>query len=247
MVRVLVAGVVATLVLAGCGGEESAGGAGALAVLDAAANKVADTESFRADYVMHSDIEGEEMSFEGEGTFTADSTRGRMQGTMTAPGQGEMTFEGIVADGVMYLKGDQIPTPQGKEWLKTPDPPASTLSPSEFARFLRESESVKNVGTEEIRGEQTTHFRGPLDIRELAEESGDEIIQRLSRSPAVDDLRFMIDIWVGPDDLPWRMIANVSMPAQASGSLTITADILEYDVDVNADEPPADKVAPLNG
>jgi len=141
------------------------------------------------------DLEGSEMSMEGEGVFSADSTRGVMTATMELDGE-QIKFEGIALDGVMYLKSDQIPLPEGKEWFKTPDPPTSTLSPSEFVSFLRDSEGVENAGTEEIRGEETTHFRGPLDFEKLAEESGSELIKRLRANPQVEQMDITVDLWV---------------------------------------------------
>jgi hypothetical protein len=235
----------AALVAGGCGSAET-GGDDSLAALDRAAKATADTESFRQRFTMESDLPEEQMSMEGEGTFSADSTRGRMKATMDT-GSERMTFEGITIDGVMYLKSDEIPVPAGKEWLKMQDPPTSTLSPSEFVRFLRDSDDVKNVGTEEIRGEKTTHFRGPLDIKKLAEESGTELVKRLRQTPGVDDMEFLVDVWVTQDGLPARVAAKISMPEQSSGGLTITSDILEFDVDVNAKAPPADKVATASG
>ena len=44
----------------------------------------------------------------------------------------------------------------------------SSMSPSKFVEFLRDSGDVENEGTEEIRGQQTTHVSGPLDIRKIA-------------------------------------------------------------------------------
>jgi hypothetical protein len=245
MIRFLAPTIVALLLLAGCGGDDDGGGGGGgdpLAALATAVEKTADSESFRARFTMESDLEGEQLTFEGEGTFSADSTRGRLRGTMNL-GQGDLAFEAIAVDGTMYLKGDQIPVPAGKEWLELPDPPTSTLSPSEFAKFLRDSEGVKNVGTEQIRGEQATHFRGPLDLQKLAEESGSEIGERLRNTPWAESVDFIIDIWVAPDGLPSRIAADISMPDQTQGSLKVTSDVLEYDVEVDAEKPPASSVA----
>jgi hypothetical protein len=183
------------------------------------------------------------MSMDGEGTFSADSTRGRMKGSMEIETQA-MEFEGIAVDGVLYMRSDTFQLPRGKQWVKTEDPPTSTLSPSEFVRFLRESGSVENVGTEQIRGQETTHFRGPLDLERLAgEESGGELLERLRANPAADDIEMLVDVWVAPDGLPARLTLDISMPGQASGSMQVSADILEYDVEVDAEPPPADTVA----
>jgi hypothetical protein len=246
MNRFLLAVPVALALIAGGCGEEEAVDDNPLAALDAAARKTTAAESFKQRFTMESDIEGAVMSADGEGTFSSDSTRGVMAATMEIEGE-ELTFEGITVDGVMYLKSDDIPLPDGKTWLKTEDPPTSTLSPSEFVIFLRDSEGVENVGTEEIRGEETTHFRGPLDLGRLARESGQAVIKRLAASPEAEQLRLTVDVWVASTGLPSRLVLEITAPGRAEGSLKITADMLDYNVEVDASPPPAREVAKAPG
>jgi hypothetical protein len=235
------------LVVGGCGSDEGGGGEDdPLAALDAAARKTTAAESNRQQFKLEAEGGGQQLSVTGEGTMSADSTRGRMTFEIESD-QLDGSFEAITVDGVMYMKGDQIPLPEGKEWLKTQDPPTSTMSPSEFVQFLRDSGKVENKGTEEIRGEQTVHYSGPLDIQKLAEESGSEIVERLRRTPNIENMEMLIDIWVGPDGLPARIALDVSAPEEGEGSMKITSDILEYNVDVEAEGPPASKVAVAGG
>ena len=231
------------LVAGGCGSDDGGGAEeDPLAALDAAAKKTTAAESNRQEFVMESDIDGDELTMKGEGAFNADSTRGRMTFAMESS-DGGGSFEAISVDGVMYLKSDEIPLPDGKEWLKQEDPPTSTLSPSEFVTFLRDSGQVENKGTEEIRGEQTTHFAGPVDLREAGRGVGFGDRRRLKQTPGAEDMKINIDVWVGPDGLPARMILDVAPPPdQASGSMKITSDILEYNVEVDAEAPPASEV-----
>lgn len=243
MTRLLLVLIALLALIAGCGEDGGAEGESddPLAALDAAARKTTAAESNRQEFKMESDIGGEQMSMTGEGTMSADSTKGHLTFEMDA-GDVSGTFEAIVTDGVMYMKSDQLPLPAGKEWLKQQDPPSSTMSPSEFVRFLRDSGKVENKGTEEIRGEETVHFSGPLDLQKLAEESGSDIVERLRQTPGAEDMKMLIDIWVGPDGLPARMTLDVSAPEQAEGSMKVTSDILEYNVEVDAEPPPASKV-----
>lgn len=235
--------------IAGCGSEkgggEGGGGENSLAALDAAAGKAKEIKSFRHEFTMRSDLADQKLSFDGEGTSSADSRHGRLTGTLDV-GQGPIEFEGIVADEVMYLKGDAFGLPKGK-WLKSPDPPTSTLSPGEFVGFLKDAEGVKRVGSETIRGEETEHFRGPLNIKELAEESGSEIVERLRQTPEVDKFDIVVDVWVMQDGLPARLTLEMTAPGQASGSMKVTSDILEYDVPLNDKPPPAGQVVEGRG
>jgi hypothetical protein len=231
---------IALVLVAGCGSD--AGGDDPLAALDAAAKKTKAAESNRQQFRMETEGGGEELSMTGEATMSADSTRGRM--TFEAEGdQFSGSFEAMTIDGVIYMKGDQIPIPEGKEWVKAQDPPTSTMSPSEFVQFLRDSGDVENEGTEEIRGEQTTHYSGPLDIRKIAEAGGSELVQRLNQQPQADELDVTIDIWVGQDGLPARIALEVKPPDGQEGSLKMTSDILEYNVEVDVEPPPPSKVA----
>jgi hypothetical protein len=238
----LTAATLLALAAAGCGADDT-GGDDPLAALETAARKTGDAESFRQRFAMRSDLGGYQLSIKGEGTFSSDNTRARMKATRDFNGE-KLTFESIANDGVMYIKSDQIPMPKGKEWLKTKDPAEGMVSPSEFVRYLLHSGDVENVGTEEIRGEQTTHFRSPLDVDALAKESGPALIQRLRKTPLIKDMTLVVDIWVTPDGRPSRMVLEMTDHVREdAGSMVITAETLEFDVEVDAEAPPPAKVA----
>jgi hypothetical protein len=241
VVHRIVLAFICALIAAGCGSDDGGGGDDPLAALDAAAKKTKAAESNRQEFTMEAEASDGEFSATGEATMSADSTRGRM----TFEGDGDFAgrFEAILIDGVMYMKSDELPLPAGKEWLATKDPPTSTMSPSEFVEFLRDSGDVENEGTEEIRGQQTTHYSGPLDIRKIAEEGGSELVQRLNRQPDVEEMENEIDIWVGENGLPARMEFEVRPPDGQDGHLKMTTDILEYNVEVDVEHPPPSKVA----
>ncbi len=227
---------VLAFLLAGCGGDE-----GGLALLDTAAQKTDEAESYKQELTMESDLEGQSMTMDAEGVFSADQQTGEMTATMEQGGE-KLAFDALIVDGTMYLSGDDFGLPGGKKWLKTPDAPTSTMSPSEFVKFLQESGDVQEVGQEEIRGEDTTHFRGPVDIKELAEESGPEIMQELRKSPEVDKLNFMVDVWVNPDGLPARLSLDITADG-VKGAMNMTSELLEYDVPVDVEAPPSGEVA----
>ena len=241
----------AALAAAGCGSDTGSGtgaGAGPLALLDLAVEKGDDAESYRSDLSMESTMRGEVMSVQGSFTSNADSTRVRMTMTMKEEGSEPLEFEAIMVGDEMYVKydGAELGLPAGKQWLRMQDKTLATptLSPSKFVRFLRDSGDVKVVGTEEIRGEMTTHFRGPLNPEKLAKEIGEEAVEALG--PAAEGAAVTIDVWVAPSGLPSRVGAEVTMPGKATGSVKVTSEVLEYGVPVNADEPPKGQVAEMS-
>jgi hypothetical protein len=245
MTRALLAILVllAALVAGGCGeAEEAAVDDNPLAALDAATKRTTEVESLRQTISMDADFEGEQVSMEAKGSFSADSQNGVMSASMESGGE-KFAFDAIVVDGTMYMKSDAFPLPEGKEWFKTPDEPTSTMKPEEFVRFLRDSEGVENVGTEDIRGERTTHFRGPLDIEELAAASDNQMLDQLKSTPEAKEFDIVVDVWVMDDGLPARLAMKLTASESVSGAMTMTTDILEYDVPVKAEAPPAEKVA----
>jgi len=211
-----------------------------MALLDTAAQKTGEAESFKQEITMDSDLGAETMKMDGEGVFTADQQSGEMTATMEQGGE-TLEFEAVMVDGVMYLKGDDFGLPEGKEWLKTEQPPTSSMEPAEFVDFLHQSGDVEEVGTEEIRGEETTHFRGPLDIEKLAAESGPAIVQQLKQSPEAKQLNMTIDVWVDGEGMPARLALAITADG-VEGSMKMSSELLEYDVPVDVEAPPADEV-----
>jgi hypothetical protein len=252
MIRRLVLALVAAAALAasGCGsggGTDIDPGSGPLALLDLAAQKSDDAESYRLEYSSESTFRGQASSMKGTGTSNADSTRARMEFTMEEEGE---TFAGemILIDEVMFMKpeGDEFGLPAGKQWLRMEDESLATpsLSPSQFVRFLRESGDVKVVGSEEVRGEKTTHFRGPLNMEKLAEETGEQAVELLGE--VAKEAEVALDVWVTPDGLLARVAADIRVPEKGTGSLKMTGDFLAYGVPVDADEPPSEQVAEMS-
>jgi hypothetical protein len=242
MLRFVALAFAAAVLLAACGGGDSGGTASPLAALVTAVEKTGNSESYRADVSLKSDLGGDELRLIVSGTFTADSARGRLEGRINE-GEGRLGFRGIVIDDLIYLHPKRGQLPGGKEWISVRDPGASPLSPSEFTEFLLDSKGVRNFGTEQIRGERTTHFRGPIDVEKLAEESGPAIVERLRRFPQAKDMKFVVDVWVAQDGLPSRLSGDISVPG-LTGSLKIESDIFEYDVEVDVEKPPPDTVMP---
>lgn len=240
MTRSLLALIAIVFVAAGCGGGEAP--SNPLAALDLAVDRTKDVDSMRQTISMKADFAGEKMSLEGEGTGTADAKNGEMSMSMDIAGE-SFEFDALIVDDAIYMKSDAIPLPKGKEWIETADVPASSLDPAEFVQHLRESQGVKNVGSEEIRGDRTTHFAGPVNIDKLFEASyGEDMAEQLEQMPQIEQFKMTIDVWVLEDGLPARVTMKLTAPEHVEGSMTMSSDFLEYDVPVDVEAPPASKV-----
>jgi hypothetical protein len=105
--------------------------------------------------------------------------------------------------------------------------PASTL------RFLEAaSGDVEEVGTEEVRGVESTHYRGTVDLSTfpgVAELGGDDQME--------------MEVWVGEDNMVRRVKWTQSINPQGtdqSVDASFTCEYYDFGAEVVVDPPPAD-------
>lgn len=251
MRRVLGGVILAVALVAGaCGGDGTDPGQ----VVRAAASKTTAAESSRiALTVTGSKPDG---TVTGEGAFEYATRRGTM--TMELPGMGTMD---AVLDGlVFYLK---FPTevaaqiPGGKPWV-TFDlerlgkqagfdlgqvAQAQQGDPTQALDYLRgASDDVKKVGTEDVRGVETTHYRATLDLSKAAAQLSGE--QRKAIDGAISTLRtktIPTDVWIDADGRARRLTYSTTKP-----KASVTIELFDFGVDVDASPPPPDQVTDLN-
>lgn len=198
-----------------------------------------EAESYRVSAKVESDLGGKRVRIEAEGVSAADQSRGRYDGVYVEDGQ-RVRMDMIVAEGALYFSGKDFAAalPPEKTWLRMPDDTPRTMTPAEFVEFLREADDVENVGREQIRGVSNIHLRGPLDIGELVEDTSSEAARYFSRLPGADEFDATIDAWISEeDDRITRMALLLTYP-DTSGSMSMTADVLKYDVSLEGVEPP---------
>jgi hypothetical protein len=141
------------------------------------------------------EMEGEPMEMVGEGIGTADGSRGRFDLTYRADG-GQFRMEGIlVGDEVWFRSRDfRRFMPNGKRWVHMVDDtmPVRTLTPSQFAKLLAESDGVREVSdAAQLDGRSVTHYAGKLEVGRVVDEVGGE---RFS----VDMLEYGVPVDVQP-------------------------------------------------
>jgi hypothetical protein len=164
-----------------------------------------------------------------------------------------------VTDGTfLYLHLPEVARPAGgKSWIKVD---AAALAPglggggigtSPLQTFdeLRAKGQVTEVGKEEVRGEDTTHFRTVLDLTAQLDKipagsgiDADAMRKQLAAVP--------VDVWLdGKDRIRReRVVLHLDLPLGgalpgASGfDVTTTVEAFDYGKDVTIDLPPADDV-----
>lgn len=216
----------------------------------------------------------EPVTLAGEGAFDYASQQGRMTfdfgallGSLGA-GENETRAE-ILYDGtVVYLR---IPLfselfPGGKPWIKidiaataesqgldlSQLTDASQADPTQVFAYLETASDVEEVGREEVRGEQTTHYRATLDLEAAAEAAPSELRERMQAG--ADQLRsaagtttMPIEVWIGDDGLVRRFVLRFSLAGtEPPAESETTMEFYDFGVEVSVEPPPASEVIELS-
>lgn len=178
-------------------GRGSFEGTGGTVFLREAAEATSEVTSQRFTMTLDMDTPGTGgVSVDSEGAFDNETGRGRITMDMTESfantGADESLPEGagimemIVDGGTTYVKSPLYSMMGGgdEEWMRIDTEELTDTSslgggqavdPAEFLRFLEAAGGeIEEVGTEEVRGVETTHLRTTLDLRKMLEEASDE-------------------------------------------------------------------------
>ncbi|GAA2639025.1 hypothetical protein [Streptomyces vastus] len=249
------------------GDDDKAAGKDAARVSPIAALRSVETTTDKADSakVEATTTMGSMMSMEADGALGwADGLTGNLTitytgGTMadTMRQMGSTSMEARYLPDAYYAKmSDQFAAQAGgKHWIKYAYDDLADLAggsgaylkdqmqnttPNQSVKLLLASGDVRKVGDETVRGVNTTHYSGTVDVADLAVRNSS-----LSEGQLADLKRQLeqagittqtVDIWVDDDDL---LVKKVEKGEMASGSMSSTAYYSDYGVEVSAEEPPA--------
>lgn len=232
--------------VAGCGGENAADApTSEAAVLVVQSGKAsADAESAKVSF--KADFTGDMSSMTGEGVFSQRQGQLTMDlsdlgGTGGALGQAEIVFDNLV----YYVKVPEasgLPLPPGKTWFKldlaklgekqgldlAQLTQLNQSDPSQALDFLAgASDDFHEVGSEEVRGEPTTHYAGTIDLDRVAENAPDDVAEQYRRLAELSPTKTIpLDVWIGSDGLV-RRIRFEQAPAEGS-TVIIEEDLYDY-------------------
>ena len=261
----------ALLVACGGGGDSRSGGdASAYETVVQAVDRTADAGSYRSTFSL--EFEGlakGTLRIEGEGLFRTDPTRGRMTMDLTdfgrAAGQELGEAEFIFEDAVLYMRFPALARalPEVEPWIRFDAEQFASdrelglghLSqlgqgdPSQTLDYLRgASENVKEVGDEDVRGAETTHYRTTVDLDRVAEEAPEQrrAVQRLIEMSGVKEVP--TDVWIDDDDrvrrlrLAWE---DVRFADRQELDMTLTTELFDFGVEVDVEAPPREEVTDI--
>jgi hypothetical protein len=125
---------------------------------------------------------------------------------------------------------------------------AGTYDPSSIIESLRGAGGEPEVvGTEDVRGVETTHYRATVDLDDaIAQVPEDQRAFIEAQLEQLGDSSIPLDVWVDAEGLPRRMRLDMGdLLGQAMGAevgVVMTMDFFDYGVPVDIQVPSPDEV-----
>jgi hypothetical protein len=268
MKRILCAALLLTIFAGACGGGALPGESVAQA-----AELARDQGSANVSMTMEMTIPNGSITMSGEGAFefAGGGNRGHLTFTATGTGDGAAaseqigTMEAVYEDFVAYMKMPILSNvlPEGKTWIKIDFQKVGEQMGIDFQQlaqmgqnnpmqqldYLKGVQDIEEVGTEDVRGTETTHYKGILDFDALQKEMPDEVggsIDKIQEMSGIDQAP--VEVWIDGDGLPRRMKFDFEydMPEEAgpmsNAKMSMTMEFFDYGTDVTVTVPPPAEV-----
>ena len=268
MKRALGALLLMALLLPACGGG---GGSEQGVSVAQAATLARDAGSANVYMEVVTTIPDGEITLTGDGAFDMENNRGHLSFTAQGTGQAAQVsqqignMEAVYDKLVAYMKIPALAQmmPAGKQWIKVDFASLGEKSgvdvaqlsqlgqnnPMEQLDYLRGVKDVEEVGTEEVRGVETTHYTGVIDFEQLKNELPQNAagsIDRLKELTGID--KAPIDVWLDEDGLPRRVNYDFDIETPTGTSspggakIALTVEFFDFGTDVQVEIPPESEV-----
>jgi hypothetical protein len=228
-------------VLTGCGEDQ----ADAAELVRAAPAATAEAGSARIDMT----VSAAGVEVHGEGVMALDEQLGTLTMDTGAGPSIETVFDGQVS----YLRSDLFgPLPDGVEWVRldaqavaesqtgvdisqlatTDQNPTDALGALEAVA----DDGVEEVGEDDVRGVEATHYRATVDLLAAIEEA-EAVTDREAFEHLADvygDDPAEIDVWIDDDG---RVVRQATSFEVAGSELTTTIELYDFGTDVDVEVP----------
>ena len=266
----------ASLAAAACGGGGSTVSPESVAQ---AATKTANLRSYRVATSTKLKLAKRNLTFTGSGAFDPKGRRGRLSLDMSQLNQisgasgspynlGYAQF--ILAGTAMYLRIPLLKqlNPSLKPWVKIDLRQAGQTQGLDFGAFLqfgqggdpshaldylRATGKLKKKGTEEIRGIETTHYTGTVDLKKVPAtapaRSRAEVRKNVDRLISLTGHQTItVEVWVdGNGYIPRETYTNKLPIQNQKADVQSTLELFDFGTPVVAPVPPAEDVTDLSG
>lgn len=242
--RTVVGGLVvlAGIALAGCGAADKVSTTASAAEAVRFAGQQAAAESYAFEMTIGLEFNGlDEFEVSAEGVADASEERGRISMELL----GRRTE--IILDGTtIYARTDEHDT-----WTRSEmdgpavDVPGGGWDMKQHFAFLRSvSDEVAEVGTEKVRGVETTKYRAFVSFDRAFENLSDEDREMIEEvTTFFEGDGFDIFVWVDGEGRPAKVEYTANMDFQGSEmSMRYEMELFDWGKDVDVELPPEDKV-----
>lgn len=216
----------------------------------------------------------ETVDFKGDGVFDFKAQRGRLVldlSSLGIPGAGGTTEIVFNAD-IVYMKLPfDLPQLKDRPWVKIDLRELDELTgidvsqlrqiqsndPTAALNYLRGvTDKVTVVGREDVRGQETTHYKALIDLKKAANEVPAELKDDINQ--IIDQLGSQTidsDVWIDDEGRLSKLqysvdLAKVRAPtkqgeAAPKGLLTATFELFDFGTEAEVVDPPPDQVTDL--
>lgn len=183
---------------------------------------------------------GQEQTMTGQARFSDAGME------MKASSTGAQAMELILLGKAMYMKSPGLGT--GDKWIKIDlgDPDSlfgmigKATDPEVMFKAMESPKRLELVGTEDVDGVTTNHYRITMDPRQY--------LEAMEFPAAMADMlpkELVTEMWVDGDSLPRKFTQTIEVPAAGGGAPTATTTegtYSDFGSDVRIEAPPADQV-----
>jgi hypothetical protein len=266
--RAMAIGLLAGVVLAACGTAGNGGSAGSdsgrrssTEALTLASAKTSAAKTAKLAFTVTTSGTGAQAATVS-GTGVADFAAKKLQMTTNA---GAQKVEVVMNGATLYLRiPGQQPVP-GKSWLKLDLAALSKASGRDLGNLMQgaandptqalallkgASTDIREVGTERVRGDDTTHYKATIDLRKAAERQSPEAKQQLERLLEQAQVQsFPADVWVDDQGRLRKMQYTLKLRPKATGqqqgavTVNTTTELFDFGTVAKVETPPAAQVA----
>jgi hypothetical protein len=257
--KVLLVSVVCLVVGTACGNSSDP-----LSLIKNSGARAASAKTAKISMTVTTTAQGQSFSLDGAGVadFNAKAVQfsfdfGKMFQAIGGqlPSGMPTTFEFVFAENSMYFKappgaGFSASKPWLKINLKDLSGAAGTQSfssdPRGFLDALKGvSGGIKKTGNENVRGVETTIYKGSIDIQKaLAQVPAERRAQLQSLLKQYGTKDFPVTVWVGKDGRTYRMVIEETLPGL--GSATVKLEFFDYGKPVTVHVPTDAESTPIS-
>jgi hypothetical protein len=235
-------------VVAGCGAEKTV--KDAVDPVAQAATKTADAGSVQIAMTGKVSAAGQEIPIDAKGAYDLRAKRGSLDVTTTVPGTGQVRIKELIDGLVVYMSSDGLGStlPAGKHWVRLDLAKLSGnagfdlaalqqlgggTDPTQFLGYLKKAGDVEKVGSEEIDGTPTTHYRATIDLDKLAKSAASvRQIEQLTGGKTIPT-----EVWIDGQGRARRQTIDYSTQSPVPAHIQFAIDYKRFGVPVDVHPP----------